>query len=167
MAEIVFGVGCSHSPLLATKPEQWELRANDDRKNPAHPFRGKVYTFAELERLRQAENLPEQIRIDVRRERDARNQRSLARLSETIRAAKLDVLVAPSLRRGGRQHPAADLIFLDRLEQRAEIALAEALVALALDELEEDRPEHGAGEYLQQYLGQAAVNHAFAVDQHA
>ena len=93
MAEIVFGVGCSHSPLLATKPEQWELRANDDRKNPAHPFRGKVYTFAELERLRQAENLPEQIRIDVRRERDARNQRSLARLSETIRAAKLDVLL--------------------------------------------------------------------------
>jgi hypothetical protein len=47
MAEIVFGIGCSHSPLLATKPEDWDLRAQDDRKNPAHPFRGKVYSFQE------------------------------------------------------------------------------------------------------------------------
>jgi hypothetical protein len=31
MAEIVFGIGCSHSPLLATKPEDWDLRAQDDR----------------------------------------------------------------------------------------------------------------------------------------
>ena len=45
MAKIVFGAGCSHSPLLATKPEQWDLRANDDRKNPEHPYRGKVYSF--------------------------------------------------------------------------------------------------------------------------
>jgi hypothetical protein len=54
MAEIVFGIGCSHSPLLATKPEDWDLRAQDDRKNPAHPFRGKVYSFQELEQLRRA-----------------------------------------------------------------------------------------------------------------
>lgn len=93
MAETIIGVGCSHSPLLATKPEQWDLRANDDRQNPAHPFRGKVYSFEALERLRKSENLDQQIRIEVRRERDARNQRSLALLSETIKAAKLDVLV--------------------------------------------------------------------------
>ena len=93
MADIIFGVGCSHSPLLATKPEQWDLRANDDRKNPAHPFRGKVYTYAELEKLRKDENLSEQIRMDVRRERDARNQKNLSLLSDKIAAAKLDVLV--------------------------------------------------------------------------
>src|SRR5690348_6468648 len=51
------------------------------------------------------------------------------------------------------KHAAADLVFLDRLEQGAEIAFAEALIALALNEFEEDRPEHGAGENLQQHLG--------------
>ena len=93
MAEIVFGVGCSHSPLLATQPEDWDLRANDDRRNPSHPFRGKTYTFSELEALRKDENLSSQIRIEVRRERDARNQRQLALLSEKIKSANLDVLV--------------------------------------------------------------------------
>ncbi len=93
MAEIVFGIGCSHSPLLATKPEDWDLRAQDDRKNPAHPFRGKVYSFQELEQLRKAENLTEQIKMDVRRQRDARNQERLAQLSQKIKSAKLDVLV--------------------------------------------------------------------------
>src|SRR5262249_10728200 len=39
------------------------------------------------------------------------------------------------------QHAAAHLVALDRLEQRLEIALAEAFVALALDDLEEDRPD--------------------------
>ena len=93
MAEIVVGIGCSHSPLLATKPEDWDLRAQDDRKNPAHQFRGKVYSFQELEQLRRSENLAEQIKLDVRRQRDARNQERLAQLSKTIKSANLDVLV--------------------------------------------------------------------------
>src|SRR5215216_880680 len=38
------------------------------------------------------------------------------------------------------------------LEERAEVAFAEALVALALDDLEEDGPDHGLGEDLQQQL---------------
>ncbi len=93
MAEIVFGVGCSHSPLLATKPEDWDLRANDDRNNPAHPYRGSVYTFQQLAELRKSEHLADQIRIDVRRKRDALNQQHLALLSDKIKAADLDVLV--------------------------------------------------------------------------
>jgi len=93
MAQIVFGVGCSHSPLLATKPELWDLRANDDRNNPAHWFRGRVHTYDELERLRKDERLAAQVALDVRRERDARNQQSLGFLSEKIKSAQLDVLV--------------------------------------------------------------------------
>lgn len=93
MAEITFGVGCSHTPLLATKPEDWDLRANDDRNNPAHWYRGGVYTFGELENLRKDENLAEQIGINVRRERDARNQNHLDFLSREIKAADLDILV--------------------------------------------------------------------------
>src|SRR5689334_18548830 len=50
------------------------------------------------------------------------------------------------------EHAAADLIELDRFEQRPEVAFAEALIALALDDLEEDRTDHGRGEDLQQHL---------------
>src|SRR2546427_13109181 len=48
------------------------------------------------------------------------------------------------------QDAAAHLVDLHRLEQRLEVALAEALVALPLDDLEEDRADGGLGEELQQ-----------------
>src|SRR5471032_809941 len=63
------------------------------------------------------------------------------------------------------QHAALDLIEFDRFEQRAEIALAEALIALALDDLEEDRTDHVLREDLQQQL--AFRLGAVAVDQDA
>ena len=48
MAEIVFGIGSSHGPLLSTPPEQWDLRAKADRANTGHWFRGKTYDFEGL-----------------------------------------------------------------------------------------------------------------------
>src|SRR5829696_1678252 len=57
---------------------------------------------------------------------------------------------------------AADLVELDRLEQGLEIALAEALIALALDDLEEDRADHVFGKDLEQ---QAPAGLGRAVDQ--
>src|SRR5664279_2496484 len=65
------------------------------------------------------------------------------------------------------QHAAPDLVFLDRLEQRLEIAFAKTVIALALDEFEKDRPDGVGGKDLQQHLGKAALDHAFAVDQDA
>src|ERR1700704_7025823 len=59
------------------------------------------------------------------------------------------------------QHAATNLVELDRFEEGAEIALAEAFVAAALDDLEEDGPDHGLGEDLQQEpaaLGRRAVD---------
>src|ERR1700761_8963507 len=59
------------------------------------------------------------------------------------------------------QHAAADLVELQDLEQRLEIALAEAVIALALDEFEEDRPEDILREDLQQQalaLGRRAID---------
>src|SRR2546423_15583106 len=47
------------------------------------------------------------------------------------------------------QYAAAHLVELHRLEQRLEVALAKALVALPLDDLEEDRADGGVGEDLQ------------------
>src|SRR5215475_8315425 len=66
-----------------------------------------------------------------------------------------------------RKHPAPNLVFLDRLEQRLEISLAEAVVAFPLDELEEDRADHGLGEDLQQDLRFAAFDHSLAVNEDA
>src|SRR3954469_10858209 len=57
--------------------------------------------------------------------------------------------------------PTAHLVQLDALEQCLEIAFAEALVALALDDLEEDRADHILREDLQQQaltLGRRAVH---------
>ncbi len=51
---------------------------------------------------------------------------------------------------GSRQHAAADLIGFDALEQGFEVAFAEALVAFALNDLEEDRSDHVFGEDLQE-----------------
>ena len=62
----------------------------------------------------------------------------------------------------GFQHAAANLVKLDALEQGLEIALAEAVVALALDDLEEDGADGVFGEDLEQ---PAAVFGRRAVDQ--
>src|SRR5262245_44425118 len=62
------------------------------------------------------------------------------------------------------KHPAAHLVELDRLEQRLEIAFAESFVALALDDLEEDRPDDVLGEDLQQ---EPFALLRIAVDEHA
>src|SRR6187397_673871 len=68
---------------------------------------------------------------------------------------------------GRSNHAPRDLVRLDRLEQRAEIALAEALVALPLDDLEEDRADHVRGEDLQQLVLVVILVHALAVQQDA
>jgi hypothetical protein len=47
------------------------------------------------------------------------------------------------------QHTAANLIQFNALEQSPEVALSKALVALALNDLEEDRPNHCLREDLQ------------------
>eukprot|EP01092_Planopodium_desertum_P006744 TRINITY_DN27644_c0_g2_i2.p1 TRINITY_DN27644_c0_g2~~TRINITY_DN27644_c0_g2_i2.p1 ORF type:complete len:545 (+),score=220.81 TRINITY_DN27644_c0_g2_i2:1283-2917(+) len=60
------------------------------------------------------------------------------------------------------QHAAADLVAFDALEQRGEVAFAEAFVALALDDLEEDRADAVLGEDLQQL---ALVGFRIGVDQ--
>ena len=52
----------------------------------------------------------------------------------------------------GLSAPRRILIFLDRDEERAEIALAKTFVALALNEFEEDRTDQICGEDLEQNL---------------
>jgi 3-O-methylgallate 3,4-dioxygenase len=94
MAEIVFGFGSSHGPLLATPPERWDLRAADDRKNPQHPFRGRIYTFAELVEARRGEkDFVKESSLEVRRERDERSQRAMDRLAQKVADVDPDIIV--------------------------------------------------------------------------
>ncbi len=93
MAEIVFGVGSSHSPMLGTEPADWNQRANADFANPAHPFRDGVYTYEELAELRKGENLAAEHTMEKRQEKHKKNQENLDLLGTKIRDANLDILV--------------------------------------------------------------------------
>jgi hypothetical protein len=93
MADIIYGMGVSHSPHLSTPPEQWDRRAVADKRNPAHPFRGGIYTFDELVELRKDENLGARCNLDVYRELDAKNQARVKQLADRFAEAAPDILV--------------------------------------------------------------------------
>jgi hypothetical protein len=94
MAKLVYGFGCSHGPLLSTPPERWDLRAADDRKNPEHPFRGKVYTFPELVEARRGEkDFEKEMSLEMRQLRHERNQRAMDRLGQKLAEVNPDVVV--------------------------------------------------------------------------
>jgi 3-O-methylgallate 3,4-dioxygenase len=93
MAEIIIGIGTSHGPLLATPPEEWHQRRENDQRVRAHPFRGGSYSFDELVALRAAENLPAQITLEVKKERYAACQAALDHLGEVWAASGADIAV--------------------------------------------------------------------------
>ncbi len=92
MAEIVFGFGVSHGPLLVTPPAEWELRAEWDRRQ-RHHYRGGTYAFEELVRLKRDEPLAAALTLEAKTERYARCRRRIRELGEALRAAAPDVLV--------------------------------------------------------------------------
>ena len=93
MAEIVFGVGTSHGPLLGTPPDMWYLRAEDDRKNPALEYRGGKYNWEDLREIRVGESIDAQIKESVKSDRHKMCQENIAQLASRIRDVKPDALV--------------------------------------------------------------------------
>src|SRR5580692_7097853 len=94
MADIVFGFGCSHGPLLSTPPERWDLRAADDRKNKEHPFRGHIYDFAQLVEARRGEaDFKKESSLEVRQERFERNCRAMRELGDKVAKVDPDIIV--------------------------------------------------------------------------
>ena len=93
MADIVFGFGTSHSPLLSTPPNKWHLRVEADKKNPSLEYRGKSYVFDELVKLRAKESLDYQSSLPVRAERHDASQLSIVKLSEHLKKVDPDVLI--------------------------------------------------------------------------
>jgi hypothetical protein len=95
MAEIVLGIGTSHTPLLSLQPELWLTYAEGDYKNPELAFpphgwvmpleAGVAYQSPEVRaKFKGAEPFPAQA---------AAFQRALDTLSSTLRATNPDVTV--------------------------------------------------------------------------
>lgn len=92
MAEIVLGVGTSHSPMLSTPPDQWDLRTKADRQNGHHSYRGRLYNFEELLRER-APGFSHEIDLETKQARQARCQRALSALTSKLKEANPEAIV--------------------------------------------------------------------------
>jgi hypothetical protein len=92
MAELVLGLGTSHSPLVATEAPMWEQRAISDCSNPElYDLDGNLRTYDELARINRSytreaslEHLTQQSRMV---------QASLDRLADDLAAARPDVVL--------------------------------------------------------------------------
>ena len=93
MAQIVLGMGVSHTPQLHTPAEQWDIRVEADRRNKAHQYRGKSYDWDGLKALRREENLGEQAQLEYRQKRLEQAHRSLEELARIFESVKPDVAV--------------------------------------------------------------------------
>ena len=93
MADIVLGIGSSHSPLLNSPAEDYPRHAEIDASGRKLIDRqGNTRTYGEL--LEQADPaIKEQIRPEVLEERAARCTTNIERLEGEISAAKLDALI--------------------------------------------------------------------------
>jgi hypothetical protein len=126
MAKIVYGFGSSHGPLLATPPERWDLRAADDRKNPEHPFRGRIYTFPELVEARRGErDFEKASSLEVRQSCFERNHRAMDRLAEKLAEVNPDIIVVV----GDDQHE----WFYDDIQPSFTVYCGEQVINAAID----------------------------------
>ena len=85
MAQIVLGLGTSHSPHVSTEPEQWHLHAERDYGNPR-------LDMPALERVAPA-GLATQLTPAVFRAKHDECQAAIGRLADALVAAKPDVVV--------------------------------------------------------------------------
>ncbi len=97
MAEIVLAIGSSHSPMLGSPAEDYQAHADIDQgktdwKRSLVDIEGNPRSFDELVTLAPP-GLAEQIEMDVLRERAARCQANLDRLSEALADARLDAVI--------------------------------------------------------------------------
>lgn len=93
MADIVIGIGTSHSPQLSTPAETWRLHAARDQRNPALHFRGRVYRYDELLEARRGEHIEREISDDIWTRRYHACESGIAALAATLASAAPDVLV--------------------------------------------------------------------------
>jgi len=114
MAQIVLGVGTSHSPLLVLGADDWALRSADDRRNRGlNTLDGRMLSYDALVAERgepyTAESNPAHFPALARRAEQA-----LDRLAEAIAAARPDLLLVVGDDQGelfGQEHMPALAVF--------------------------------------------------------
>jgi hypothetical protein len=93
MAQIVLGIGTSHSPLLVLGSGEWEFRSHDDRRNKSlNTLDGRLMSYEALAAER-GERYAEQSNPALFPALAARAEAALDRLAGAIRAAAPDVLL--------------------------------------------------------------------------
>jgi hypothetical protein len=90
MADLVLGIGTSHSPMLSMRPDQWRLRADTDRtsKYLVDPETGKPASYEQL--LAHRQYVVDESAFTTQWESC---QRAISTLAQSIRDARPDVLV--------------------------------------------------------------------------
>lgn len=94
MAQVVLGLGTSHSPQLSTVPELWSARGERDKNNPELiGTDGVVSNYEELLARVDVGRLAREITPDKFQQRHERNQKGIAKVAQAMYGAELDVLV--------------------------------------------------------------------------
>lgn len=95
MAELVIGLGTSHSPQLSMLPEAWASRAGaNDQRNPALVGAdGIVSNYQDLLARVDTKRLERELDPELQMQRHERNQRGIAQVAEALKDANVDVLV--------------------------------------------------------------------------
>jgi catalytic LigB subunit of aromatic ring-opening dioxygenase len=98
MAEIVLGIGTSHTPLLVIPPEKWHLYARDDAKSAelVCPPDGVAMTYAEAVEYRPAEIRDKPRDLATFQAQSARCTAALDAMADTLAAVDADITVIVS-----------------------------------------------------------------------
>ncbi|MSQ22992.1 MAG: hypothetical protein EXR58_00295 [Chloroflexi bacterium] len=93
MAKIVLGLASSHSPQLATRPENWHAMGERAKTVPEHWFAGKTYSYDELLETRSGEHIEKELSDATFQARFNDCQREIARLAQTLNRVAPDVCI--------------------------------------------------------------------------
>jgi len=94
MAQIVFGLASSHSPQLSTPSDGWPARGERDKGNPMLIGTDGIHSnYEDLLARTDVNRIAKEITSDKMEDRHQRNQKGIAKLSEALYKANLDVLV--------------------------------------------------------------------------
>ena len=93
MAEIVLGLGTSHSPQLSLTPETWSLHAENDKRNPhLYGLDGIHHTYEEVLDMADA-SIEKQLDPELWQKRYDICQNGLATVSRKLAEANIDAVI--------------------------------------------------------------------------
>ena len=94
MAEIVLGIGCTHTPQLHTPAALWDIRARRDAEDGVPLwYRGRRMTYAEVATERSHQDLAAQTSLAIRETRLEKSHRAIGALADVFAEVDPDVTV--------------------------------------------------------------------------